>query len=82
VRQEDAIDAIMRVLQRHAELQVNLASTAARVQIAKAILSEIEESVPGLKNLHDTTVLPPYDLADDETSFSEDLSQKKINNDL
>ena len=60
VRQEDAIDAIMRVLQRHAELQVNLASTAARVQIAKVIWSEIEESVPGLKNLHDTAVLPPY----------------------
>jgi hypothetical protein len=60
VRQEDAIDAIMRVLQRHAELQVNLASTAARVQIAKAILSEIEESVPGFKSLRDTAVLPPY----------------------
>ena len=60
MNREDTIDAIMRVLQRHAELQINLASTAARVQIATAIMSEIEESVPGSSDSEDTAILPPY----------------------
>jgi hypothetical protein len=79
---EDTINAIERVLQKYAELQINLASSSARAQIATAILSEIEESVPGLMGLSELTVLPPYDLADDEAQFSAASRQKKIDNGL
>ena len=79
---EETIDAIERVLQKYAELQINLASSSARVQIARAILSEIEESVPGLMSLSELTVLPPYDLADEEAQFGAPSSEKKIRNDL
>tara|TARA_Y100001937_G_scaffold122827_1_gene184653 strand:- start:551 stop:799 length:249 start_codon:yes stop_codon:yes gene_type:complete len=79
---EETIDAIERVLQKYAELQINLASSSARAQIATAIMSEIEESVPGLMSLSELTVLPPYDLADEEAQFSAPSSEKKICNDL
>ena len=76
------IDAIEKVLQKYAELQVNLSSSSARVQVAKAILSEIEEYVPESTNLDELVALPPYDLADEEAPFSAPSSQKKFCNDL
>ena len=48
---DETLSAIEKVLQRYSELQINLASPSARVQIASAILDEIEMSVPGLMSL-------------------------------
>lgn len=79
---EETIDVIESVLQKYAELQINLASSSARVQIARAIMSEIEESVPGVMSLSELAALPPYDLADEETPFGAPSSQKKFHNDL
>ena len=56
---EEATRAIEKVLQRYAELQVNMASEGARTEIANAILVEIEESVPGMMSLSELVSLPP-----------------------
>ena len=79
---DGTLDAIEKVLLRYADLQINLASSSARAQIAAAIVSEIEESVPGLMSLSELTALPPYDLADEEAPFSAPSSQKKFYDDL
>ena len=79
---EETLKAIDKVLQRYADLQINLASASARAHIASAILSEIEESIPGLMTLSELTALPPYDLADEEAPFSAPSSEKKFCNDL
>ena len=57
---EEATRAIEKVLQRYAELQVNMVSESARAEIAKAILVEIEESVPGMMSLSELVSLPPF----------------------
>lgn len=57
---EETIGVIESVLKKYAELQVNLGSESARVQVAAEILSEIEESVPGLMTLSELTAVPPY----------------------
>ena len=57
---EEATRAIEKVLQRYAELQVNMASEGARTEIANAILVEIEESVPGMMSLSELVSLPPF----------------------
>ena len=59
MNRDDTIDAIVKVLQKYAELQTNLASESARVQVASAILDEIECSVPGLVSLSELVSLPP-----------------------
>jgi len=60
IRGKTKIDAIESVLKKYAELQVNLSSRSARVQVAEAILSEIEESVPGLMGTSELAAVPPY----------------------
>ena len=57
---DKTIDTIEKVLQRYADIQVNLSSRCARVQVAEAILSEIEESVPGLMGISELAAVPPY----------------------
>ena len=68
-RGKTKIDRIESVLKKYSELQVNLSSKSARAQVAKAILSEIEVSVPGLMGTSELAVVPPYDLANNEASF-------------
>lgn len=57
---DDTRKAIERVLQRYAELQINLASSSARAEIASAILGEIEDNVPGMMSLSELVSLPPH----------------------
>ena len=59
MNRDDTISAIKRVLQKYAELQTNLASESARIQVATAILDEIECSIPGLVSLSELVSLPP-----------------------
>ena len=56
---EEAKRAIEDVLQRYAELQINLASESARTEIAAAILREVEDCVPGMMSLSELVSLPP-----------------------
>ena len=56
---EDMHEAIERVLQRYAELQLNLVSPSARTQLATAIVGEIRGTGPGIMNLSELVSLPP-----------------------
>ena len=58
MNRDDTIRTIEGVLQKYAELQTNLASESARIQVAAAILDEIERSIPGLVSLSEL-VSPP-----------------------
>ena len=59
MNRDDTIRTIEGVLQKYAELQTNLASESARIQVATAILDEIESSIPGLVSLSELVSLPP-----------------------
>jgi len=60
VTKEKSIEIVKSVLQRFSALQINLASESAQIDLARAIIDELEASAPGVMRLEEVAAADPY----------------------